>query len=262
MYLAFASSAFQSQLAYRSQVWANIFGRLIQVSAWIAIWQSVYVGAAGIEGVTLADMTSYAVLGSIVTTAWDWRRLLNTVGDSISSGDVAVFLLKPLRYPLYLFATECGNLGYKLSAIAVPVIVVVALVYGVKLPASLFHGLLFVPFFVLSFLIMFLLALLCGLLAFWLMTAFSIEWLLQGILTLLSGSALPLWIFPAEVGRVVMCLPFAWISYHPAAVYLGKVDVTETWVYLSLGVGWAAILALAVAWLWRRAALRITVQGG
>jgi ABC-type uncharacterized transport system permease subunit len=29
-----------------------------------------------------------------------------------------------------------------------------------------------------------------------------------------------------------------------------------------LGLGWGLLLALAVAWLWRRATLRISVQGG
>jgi len=262
MYLAFASSALQTQLAYRGQVWASLFGKLIQVFAWIAIWMSVYGDAGSVAGATLPEMVTYALIGGTLTTAWDWRRLLNAVGASVCTGDVAVYLLKPMRYPLYLFATECGNLGYKLGAIALPVGVVVALTYGVLPPASLFHGVMFLLFWALSFVIIFLLAVLCGLLAFWLLTAFSLEWLLQGILSLLSGTAIPLWLFPDQVAAAVKLLPFAWISYHPIAVYLGKTSLAETWTYLGLGLVWAALLTLAVAVLWHRAALRITVQGG
>ena len=48
----------------------------------------------------------------------------------------------------------------------------------------------------------------------------------------------------------------------PIAVYLGKTQVLETWIFLGVGLGWADLLAGAVALLWRKAALRITVQGG
>ncbi len=262
VYAAFFQSAFQSQLAYRSQVWATLFSRFVQVSAWIAIWTAAYGDRGGVGGITLPDMVTYAVLGSAVMTVWEWRVLLNVVGQSVSSGDVAVYLLKPLRYPLYLFATECGNLGYKLAAVMVPVVAVAALVYGVLPPASLFHGLMFAAFFALSFVIMFLMAALCGLLAFWLLTAFSLEWTLQGLMFLLSGTTIPLWFFPPSLAAVVKFLPFAWVSYHPIAVYLGKVSVAEAWTYLGIGLGWSVLLAAAVGTLWSKAALRITVQGG
>jgi len=262
MYLAFASSAFQTQLAYRGQVWASLFGSAVHVFAWIAIWMSVYQDTASVDGVTLPQMVTYALIGGPVLTAWQWRRLLNLVGNSVTSGDVAIYLLKPLRYPLYLFATECGNLFYRLAVTGLPVLVIVALVYGMLPPASLFHGLLFIAFWALSFVIMFLIAALCGLLAFWLLTAFSLEWLLQGILMLLSGTHIPLWFFPDAVAAIIKLLPVAWVGYHPIAVYLGKTSVTETLIYLGLGLGWALLLAAAVSALWRRAALRITVQGG
>lgn len=262
-YAAFAASAFQTRLAYRGQVWAGLFGRLVTVFAWIAIWMSVYGGGGRtVEGATLRDMITYAVIGGTVANAWDWRRLLNAVGDSVSSGDVAVYLLKPLSYPLYLFATECGNLFYRLATVAAPVVVVVALVHGLQPPASLFHGIMFLPFWALSFTILFLLAALCGLLSFWLLTAFSLEWLLQGVLSLLSGIYIPLWFFPDAVASVIRFLPVTWVGFHPIAVYLGKTSVVETWLFLGLGLGWALLLTAAVGALWRRAALRITVQGG
>jgi ABC-2 type transport system permease protein len=262
-YAAFAASAFQTRLAYRGQVWAGLFGRLVTVFAWIAIWTSVYGSGSGtVEGASLQDMITYAVIGGTVANAWDWRRLLNSVGDSVNSGDVAVYLLKPLRYPIYLFATECGNLGYRLATVAAPVVVVVALVYGLRPPASLFHGLMFLPYWALSFTILFLLAALCGLLSFWLLTAFSLEWLLQGILSLLSGIYIPLWFFPDAVAEIIRFLPVSWIGFHPIAVYLGKTPVGDTLLFLALGAGWALLLAAAVGALWQRAALRITVQGG
>lgn len=262
MYLAFAQSAFQSQLAYRGEVWARLFGDLVFVFARIAIWMSVYQGAGSIAGVTLAEMITYAVIGDTVFAAWSYANLINSIGRTIKTGDVAVFLLKPLRYPLYLLATECGNLAYRLLTVVLPIAAVVALTYGMLPPASLFHGVMFAAYWLLGFAILFLLATLCGLLAFWLMTAFSLEWLLQSVLTIFSGTFIPFWFFPDALAVVVRLFPVAWIGYYPAAVYLGKLTAGDCWLYLGIGFGWALLLAGAVALLWRRTAARLTIQGG
>lgn len=262
MYGSVAASAFQTQLAYRSQLWAHIFSQFVQAFFRIAVWTSVYGSLAQVEGISLPEMITYSVLAGTALSAWEWARLIQNVGVAISSGSIAVFLLKPIQYPLYLLAEELGNLCFRLVAVVAPITLAMSLSYGLLPPASLFHAVMFLPFWLLSFAILFLLSLAFGLLAFWLMTAFSLEWLLQGLLTLLSGSFVPLWFFPEAWLPVVRHLPFAWVGFYPVAVYLGKLEPAEVLVQLLLGAGWALMLALAVAALWRSATRRITVQGG
>lgn len=261
-YAAFVQSAFQTSLAYRNEVWANIFGKLVQVLARVAIWFAVYAGATAVDGVTLSEMVTYALLGGVVLGATRYDRVIKQIGTSLKTGDVAVWLLKPLHYPLYLLATELGMTAYTFLMAVVPTILVVALIYGMLPPATPLHGIMFVAYCLLSFLIHFLFAALFGLLAFWLMTAFSLEWLLQSLLTLLSGLFVPFWFFPEPFGAIASHLPLAWLVYYPSAVWLGRLAPVETLVYFGIGLGWALLLATAVALLWRRAASRITVQGG
>jgi ABC-2 type transport system permease protein len=262
MYLAFAASAFQTRLAYRTQVWARILGAFLEVSAKVAIWVAVYGGLASVDGVSLPEMITYAIIGASITTAWGWEWYVRNVGAQIRSGDVAVFLLKPLRYPAMLFAGECGGLGFGLVSIVLPVVVLSALLYGLLPPASLAHGVLFVAFFVLGFVIMFLLATIAVLLSFWLMTTFSLEWTLQALLAILAGRVVPLWFFPEQVALVLHYLPFAWVAFHPMAVYLGQASIAEAFMLLVIGLLWALALGALVALLWHRAARRLVVQGG
>jgi ABC-2 type transport system permease protein len=262
MYGAVAASAFQTQLAYRSQLWAHIFGQFLQAFFKIAIWTSVYGSLAHVDGVSLPEMITYSVLAGTVLSAWEWTHLIQSIDAAITSGDIAVFLLKPIRYPLYLLAMECGNLGFRLVAVVAPIVLTMLLTYGLLPPASVFHGVMFLPFWAISFVILFLLTLLFGLLAFWLLTAFSLEWLLSGLLGVLSGSFVPLWFFPESLLPVLRLLPFAWVGFYPGAVYLGKLAPAQVFGHLALGVGWVAILSLAVVLLWQRATLRITVHGG
>jgi ABC-2 type transport system permease protein len=262
MYPAFTANAFQTRLAYRNQVWSSFFGQLIQVFARIAIWTAVYAGVASVDGITLSDMVTYSILAGVVMGAWDHALLIRELDVAIKTGDVAVFLLKPLHYPLYLFFSHCGNLAFNTLAVVLPVTLIIGVTYGIQLPASPLHGAAFLGFWALSFVIYFLLAMTCGLLAFWLMTAHSLEWFLTGIMALFSGSILPLWFFPPALAAIAQYLPFAWIAYYPTAVYLGKIEPIGVALTLAIGLGWAALLAAGVALLWSRARHRIVVQGG
>ena len=61
-YIAFARSGFLSSLAYRNEVWANIFGKLVQVFARVAIWLAAYAGLTAVDGATILS-DSYELLG-------------------------------------------------------------------------------------------------------------------------------------------------------------------------------------------------------
>lgn len=261
-YTAFVRSGFLTSLAYRNEVWANIFGKLVQVFARVAIWLAVYAGVSAVDGISIQDMITYALLGGVVMGATRYDRIIRHVGTALKTGDVAVWLLKPVQYPLYLFAIELGATAYGVLMAVVPTIVIVALVYGMLPPASLFHFVMFVAFCGLSFIIHFLCATIFGVLAFWLMTIFSLEWLMQSLMALLSGLLIPFWFFPEPFGSIAAHQPLAWLVYYPSAVWLGRLDTGQTLLYFALGLAWAGLLALILLLLWRRAATRITVQGG
>ena len=261
-YLAFAQSAFQTQLAYRNEVWANMFGKLVQVFARVAIWLAVYAGASSIGDVTLTQMVTYALLGGVITGAIRYELIISGIGRALQTGDVAVWLLKPVSFPLYVIVSELGRALFRLIVLVVPTVAVVALVYGMLPPASVFDGAMFVAYLLLGYAITCLASALFGLLAFWLLTSFSLEWLMQAILNLLSGSLIPFWFFPQPFGAIAEHLPFAWIVYYPAAVWLGRLEQGQALIYFAIGMGWAVLLAIAVAALWRMASTRIVVQGG
>jgi ABC-2 type transport system permease protein len=261
-YFAFAASSFQTRLAYRTEVWASIFGAFITILARVAIWAAAYQGVTTVSGATLSDMTTYAILGGTVIGAWHYQDMVEELGEQIRSGNVAIYLLKPLHYPLYLFFTEIGRVLCRVLLVVGPVVVISAFAFGMQAPASLFHGVMFVLFWALSFAILFTISATCGLMAFWMMTTFSLTWFLQAVITILSGYFVPLWLFPGGSGAIVQMLPFAWIGYYPTSVYLGRFDVADTLAIFAFGLAWLAVIAGFGLFLWRRASLRISVQGG
>ncbi len=262
VYLAFAQSAFQTQLAYRHEVWANMFGKLVQVFARVAIWLAIYAGATSIDGVSLQQMVTYALLGGAVLGAIRYEQIIGGIGEGLRTGQVAVWLVKPASFPLYVLSSELGRAAFRLVFLVVPTVTVVALVYGMLPPATLLDGVMFIPYLLLAYTICALVSALFGLIAFWLLTSFSLEWAFQAILNLLSGSLIPFWFFPQPFGTVAAYLPFAWIVYYPSAVWIGRLTPGENLLCFAIGVGWAVLLAVAVALLWRKASTKIIVQGG
>jgi ABC-2 type transport system permease protein len=45
-------------------------------------------------------------------------------------------------------------------------------------------------------------------------------------------------------------------------VWLGRLEPGQALQYFGIGLGWAALLAIGVAALWRMASTRVVVQGG
>jgi ABC-2 type transport system permease protein len=262
VYFAFAQSSFQTQLAYRNEVWANMFGKLVQVFARVAVWLAIYAGTASIDGVSLQQMVTYALLGGAVLGSIRYEAIIGGIGQELRTGNVAVWLLKPASFPLYVLATEMGRAAFRLLFLVIPTVAVVALVYGMLPPATPFDGLMFLPYLLLGFAICALVAALFGLISFWLLTSFSLEWMFQAILNLLSGMAIPFWFFPQPLGAIAAWLPFAWIVYYPSSVWLGRLSPGESLQFFAIGLGWAVLLAIGVTLLWRRASTRIVVQGG
>lgn len=262
-YPAFTATAFQSRLAYRNQVWSGVFGELVFMFARIAIWISVFstVPSVSVDGVTLPQMITYALLAGPVLY-WDYSRLLTDVGKAVKSGDIAVYLLKPLLYPAYILANHTGNFLFDLLTVTVPVAIIIGFTVGLVPPASLFHGLAFIPFWALSFGMLFLLTTILGLAAFWLMTTDSLDWFFNSIMTLFAGGIVPLWFFPGWLAAIAGNLPFAWVSYYPAAIYIGKLEPSQALTAFGIGLVWFAVLLGILLWLWAKARHRLIVQGG
>lgn len=260
-YPAFTATAFLSRLAYRNEVWSGLFGELVTTFAYIAVWTAGFAAVGSVDGVTLPEMITYVLIAGPLLN-WNTTRFIREVGGAVRTGDVTVFLLKPLHYPALLLSNQLGNYAFDLIAITLPVALIVAFTFGLLPPASLEHGLIFLAYWAVSWLMLFLIATCVSLLAFWILTAFALDWFLRGIMALASGGVIPLWFMPSAIASVLGYLPFAWVSYYPAAIYLGKLDLPSAMLHLFIGIGWLAALGAFVYWLWSRARHRLIVQGG
>ncbi|QLG38992.1 MULTISPECIES: ABC-2 family transporter protein [unclassified Paenibacillus] len=259
-YIMFGVKTFSNQLSYRSEVWLRLLGNFVAILILTEIWRAV-LGNGEIEGVGVEQMITYSIINTLLA-ALLLTGISTKVDNSLKTGSIASELIKPLSYPLHLLSEGLGNSFYQLVFTSIPSLFIAWIFFGFLPPASATHFLFFLIALILALAISFLLGYLISLLAFWLMNHFALNWMLGGFITIFSGSFLPLWFFPESWVTITKMLPFLYLGYLPAAIYLGTIKVQEIGTFILTGLAWTAGLTLLVCWLWNRAIKRLVVQGG
>lgn len=260
MYLMFGVKSFTNQLSYRSEVWLRLLGTFVTILIQTEIWKAV-IGNGSVNGVTIQQMITYSVLNT-VTLSLLLNKVSGKVDNSLKTGSIASELIKPISYPFYLLADGLGSSLYQFVFTVIPSLLISWLAFGLIIPPSLFHFFGFLIAIFIALFVSFLLGYLISLIAFWLMNHFALSWMMGGLITIFSGSFLPMWFFPDSWRSIANILPFQYLGYVPAAVYIGNISDQEVIKLLLQGVLWIVILICMNKWLWNRAVKRLVVQGG
>lgn len=259
-FLAFFGTSFRKNLVYRSEVWLWIIYGLVSIVILAAIWRSLLADGA-VEGITVSDMVTYAVITTVVSTI-SLHRMITDVDERLRSGDIAIDLIKPMHYPSLQLADQLGRAAFQLVFVVVPMVIIAELLVDAKGPASLTAALGFLVALIIALLVSFAMGLVLALLAFWFLTTFHFIWTDAALLTLFGGAQLPLWFFPDTLEMVARLLPYQFVAFVPAAIYLGEISGAELLQTLALGVVWIGVLGGGAHLLWSAAIRRLTLQGG
>jgi ABC-2 type transport system permease protein len=100
------------------------------------------------------------------------------------------------------------------------------------------------------------------LLCFWTVVNSAAVQILRFAQNLLSGVFAPLWFFPGWFVTLSSVLPFQGTLNVPLSLYIGRIPLSGAAKELAVQAIWCALLAALTRLMWRRAARRVTVQGG
>lgn len=221
-----------------------------------SLWRVATAANGGeVAGYTAVALTWYVATSEAATIPLN-TRLIDQLGDDISSGAVAVELLRPTSMVALRIAAELGRATPHLVACMV-VGTALATLGGGAAP-SLPGLLLAAPALVL--------AIACNIVgqhafagvAFWIRDTRSSWFVYQKLVFIIGGMLLPLEVLPDTVGGVAKLLPFMVMAYAPARLASGHV---EPWL-LAVQVGWIVVLATVTAAVYRRGERRLQVVGG
>jgi len=114
----------------------------------------------------------------------------------------------------------------------------------------------------LAFLIGFFFEASVGMVGFWFLEVTSILFIVMTLNFFISGHMLPLDLLPPFWAGVLKALPFHYMAYFPAAVFLGKIRGAELALFLLAEVVWVAFFVVLSRWLYRRGLKRYSAFGG
>lgn len=259
-YLTIGKSAFLTNLRHRSDFWIGIIGNVIAISIQVAIWHSV-LGNQMVNDIGIQGMITYSTinvgLSNILLT-----NVFGLVDKGLKDGSIILDLVKPLNYPGRLAVEQMGHSGYRIVVTVLPTFLMSWALFGFTAPPSGLNAVLFVVAILISLAISFMLGLLIALLAFWLIAVFALEWILTAFITAFSGSFVPLWYYPHGLAVVCNYLPFEYLGFVPAEIYMGTISISRISVVLLIGIAWTIILMGIAVFLWRTCVKRLSIQGG
>ena len=97
---------------------------------------------------------------------------------------------------------------------------------------------------------------------FWFLEVTSLLYIVMTLNFFLSGHMFPLDLLPAPWASILKALPFQYLAYFPAVVFLGKVKGAELVMHLFLEFAWAMIFMLLARGLYRLGLRHYSAYGG
>src|ERR1043165_3215546 len=245
-YLKILRISLVERLAYRADFFLTTFLRFLPLVTTFLLWEAVYTGSGkdDIAGFTKSKMIAYLLLVQISRMFSSMPGLSTGIARDIRDGNLKKYLLQPIDMLWYL-------LSYR-GAHKIAYIATTALPYGLLF--LLFHHVFdewpgpwtwvaYLVSLILAFLIGFFFEACIGIAGFWFMEVTSLMYIINIFTFFVSGQMLPFELLGQNpvVTRVLCFLPFQYLAYFPAMVFLEKKQGTE----LLFGLGVEAFWAIA-----------------
>jgi len=263
LFWSFARQAFHTSAIYRFDFWLRMVSNFVWMFSEYWLWTVLYTQKAGAFNVTLEQMVTYAVMASVIgMSIRPGGSVAYQIATKVKNGEIIMDMLNPLDFHLHTLARNVGETLFLTATLGVPSFLVGHFVLGMRLPANLGQGLLFLLSLGMGYGVIFSLNYLLGMMSIFTIDIRNISWAYNAVVRFFSGSDIPLWLFPLFLSQVAGVLPFKCIYFIPLSIYIGKLGAQDTLWAMVLQAFWLAALAVVGRFAWQRAHRHLTIQGG
>ncbi|MDB6121866.1 MAG: hypothetical protein JWQ71_859 [Pedosphaera sp.] len=255
----------QNNLTYRVNFLFRIAFGFIPLLATIYLWRAVYSGKGSVDVATysLAQMTSYYLLVTIVdvftaVSEDDWQ-----IAADIKDGNISQFLVKPINYLTYRLCLFFSSRLIYMAVAAIPLtIFIFCFRHYFYLPSDFTTLVWFMVSVVLTALLQFFTSYAMAMLAFWVLEVSTFIFILFAFEYLASGHLFPLDILPPALEKVLYFTPFPYQMYFPVSIYMGKTTGTTLAHGLIIQAAWVVAAYLLAKFAWNRGIRKYAAVGG
>jgi ABC-2 type transport system permease protein len=264
-YLAIFRVSLAERMTYRGDFLFGTILRFLPMVTTILLWQAIYTssGSRDLAGFSYHEMIAYLLLTNISRMFSSMPNLAGGIAREIREGTMKRYLIQPIDMIGYLLVYR---VAHKITYIIMSFIPYALLFFVCR---GFFDGwpdgqtlLAFAVSLVLSFLVGFFFEASVGMVGFWFLEVTSLLYIVMTLNFFISGHMLPLDLLPEPWVTILKWLPFQYMAYFPAVVFLGKVKGTELVVYLLRELFWAVFFMVLARGLYRLGLRRYSAFGG
>ena len=254
------------RMVYRGDFFLGTVLRFLPLVTTILLWFQVYGDDSPdkkLAGYSLDDMVAYLLLVHISRMFSSMPGLAYGIARDIREGTLKRYLIQPINMIAYLVSYR---VAHKVAYIATS-----ALPYGLLFflcrdyfdgwpdPATLAA---YAASLLLAFVVGFFFEASIGMIGFWFLEVTSFLYVVNTLNFFVSGQMFPLDLLPPFWAGLLKALPFQYMAYFPAAVFLGKVRGPDLAYGLLGELAWGLFFLALALWGYRRGLRRYSAYGG
>lgn len=262
--------AIADRFVYRGDFFVATLLRFTPIITTIALWSAIYRGGGDGQDHVIGDLTYRQMVGYylmiMVTRAFgSMPGLAGGFAFDIREGNMRRFIVQPVSYVVYNLHLRMAHKSVYFMMAAAPY---AAVFWWCSDYLPGWPPLALMPVFIASLILAFFLGFLIncaiGLLSFWFLEVTSFMFIFMVSQYFLSGHQFPLTLLPAPIERAVTILPFAYETFYPTMLWLGKYNQDPGQIARIIGGQciWITALAALVVVGWRRGLRRYSAFGG
>lgn len=264
-YWAIFRTSFAERMTYRGDFLVGTLLRFLPMVTTILLWQAIYKGSgkAELAGFGYNEMIAYLLLTNISRMFSSMPGLAGGVAREIREGTMKRYMIQPIDLIGYLLVYRVAHKVTYIVASFLPYFLLFFLCRGYfeRFPDLATLG-AFAVSLVLAFLIGFYFEACVGMVGFWFLEVTSLLYIVMTVNFFISGHMLPLDLLPERWYNLLMFLPFHYMAYFPAVVFLGKVTGWKLFYFLAGEVAWIIFFMVLARVLYRLGLKRYSAFGG
>lgn len=259
-YYKFALMKLIDELQYRVDFIFRLLTGFLSSYVFVKVWEVASTSSIiEVSHAEAASILSYVIMARSFALLFDWQYQVAILNES---GDIARYLVYPANFQMALYAQHLGRHVATVFTRVIPTLIFLLAVFGIPFTVR-WDSLLFALFyFAIGGFVLTQAYLIVDMWSIWIINIFGPTYVMHGLVSLSSGSLIPLWLLPEPIRTICYWLPFRYMIDTPVNLIMGKVTVMESVQPLIGLTAWAAILCFTTTLVWKLAQRRLVVYGG
>ncbi|AGK99444.1 ABC transporter permease [Clostridium pasteurianum] len=218
-YFEIAKITFKAELAYRFDVIIGILLSVCRIILSFILWSALFKSKDTIAGFSFNMMITYYIVISFLSKLDMSESIVNQLSNEIRQGKFSKYLVQPVKPLWYFISSTCAKTVFTFC-ISGAVTTVFALIFKKYLSfnTSLPIALAALCINILGLIFLMLLNYFIGILSFKFYDIGALNIIKNNIFEFITGTFIPLSLFPIWVQSSMKLFPFYYIYYYPAAI--------------------------------------------